>query len=231
MILIVSRVYGRGPAARFIVGMVSATAAQHVLIAAVRARVGKEHWSAGDILTLGRFTTAAVLAGLVASGIQDRTGAAGWLSWLSTLFAASMTDWLDGPLARRAGPTKLGAVLDIEADSWLTLWSAVAAVRWGDVPWWCVVPPIMHYLHPALDFAEGKLPSGGGPWWSRVTGVAQMGLILLALSPIGRETRSKLLRLAAFPVSASQGLVMLVLILRRVGLLPGQPDRQGNRTR
>ena len=60
------------------------------------------------------------------SGIRERKGIAGWIGWLMPLLG--VTDWLDGSLARRAGPTRLGSVLDIEADSWLTLWSATGTV-------------------------------------------------------------------------------------------------------
>ena len=95
-------------------------------------KIGPEQSSLADTLTLSRAATGAVLAGLVASGIRDRKGIAGWIGWLMPLFG--VTDWLDGPLARRAGPTCLGGVLDIEADSWLTLWSAAGAVAWGNIP-------------------------------------------------------------------------------------------------
>jgi len=122
----------------------------------------KQEWLA-DVLTLSRATTGAVLAGLVASGIRDRTGIAGRLSWSMLLLGVTALDWLDGPLARHAGATRLGSVLDIEADSWLTLWSAACATAWGDLPRWCLLPPILRYLDPLLDLRRGKLPRGGGP--------------------------------------------------------------------
>ncbi len=39
------------------------------------------------------------------------------LSWSLILLEASAADWLDGPLARQFGPTHLGSLMDIEADS------------------------------------------------------------------------------------------------------------------
>ncbi|MEP7105143.1 MAG: CDP-alcohol phosphatidyltransferase family protein, partial [Chloroflexota bacterium] len=46
--------------------------------------------------------------------------------WGFALLSATAADWFDGPLARRqpGGPTAWGALLDIEADSWLTLLAA-----------------------------------------------------------------------------------------------------------
>lgn len=115
--------------------------AQHLCLSALLRKTGDQEASLADMLTLSRATTGAVLAGLVASRIRDRTGAAGRLRWLMIMLAATLCDWLDGPIARHVGTTQLGGVLDIEADSWLTLWSAVSATRWGDLPFWCLLPP------------------------------------------------------------------------------------------
>ena len=105
------------------------------------------------------------MVGVVVSGVRDRTGPAGWVAVLATLCGATLSDWLDGPLARHYGPTRLGAVLDIEADSWLTMWAAAAAVAWGELPHWCLLAPLLHYAHAARALWRGTLPRGGGPWW------------------------------------------------------------------
>lgn len=153
-------------------------------------RIGPERASLADALTLSRATCGAVLAGLVSAGVRDRAGPAGRLGWLATLTGATVTDWLDGPLARQAGPTQIGKALDIEADSWLTLWSAAGAVAWGGLPRWCLLPPLLRYTQPLLAFRSGGVPTGGGPWWSRATGVAQMALIVAALSPFHSRLRA-----------------------------------------
>jgi len=109
-------------------------------------------------------------------------------------------------------------VMDIEADSWLTLWSAVCAAAWGDLPRWCLLPPIIRYLGPILDLRRGRLPHGGGPWWSRLTGTAQMVLFLAALAPLKDSWRARVMRavrLAALPVSAGQGVAIVVLLWRK----------------
>ncbi|MBA3823924.1 MAG: CDP-alcohol phosphatidyltransferase family protein, partial [Ktedonobacterales bacterium] len=115
--------YAHEAVGRFTIGFLAAWLAQGAFIAFIRRRSGQEASSLADWLTLGRAAAGSLLAGLVASGVHDRLGLAGWLGCGAVLVAGTALDWLDGPLARRLGPTHLGAALDIEADSWLTLWS------------------------------------------------------------------------------------------------------------
>lgn len=103
-----------------------------------------------------------------------------------------ISDWVDGPLARRAGSTVYGARLDLEADSLLTLGAAVAAVRRG-------APPIV-LLAPVARYAIAPMRPGLTPDeqnWDRITGVAQMLMLTLAIArlPFGW---------LAIPVSAAR---------------------------
>ena len=91
------------------------------------------------------------------------------------LLGCTVCDWLDGPLARRLGPTRLGAVLDLEADSWLTLWGAAAAYRVGGLPAIGLLPPAMRY-----PLSAGARP-GTRPW-QRAAGAAQMVVIAAGLT-------------------------------------------------
>ena len=216
-------VYGGFAAIGYLVGLTLALVVERVFVGAMRLRIGPERATPADVLTLVRAAVAALLAGLLVSGIRDRMGLAGWLAFSSALLAATALDWLDGPLARRLGPTKLGAVLDIEADSWLTLWCAAAAVAWGGLPWIVLLPPLARYLHPALALRRGMLPSGGGPWWARIVGVAQMALLLAALLPLAGTWRT-LLPVFAWPVAAAALVVTLTTL--RMGL----PRRSARRT-
>jgi len=218
--LTIWRAYGLWATVRYLVGLALALKAQHAFLAAIIRKVGPKQPSLADMMTLSRGASCAVLVGLVASGVRDREGPAGWLSWSLILLEATVIDWLDGPLARRLGPSPLGAVMDIEADSWLTLWSAISATTWGDLPRWCLLPPLTRYLDPILDLSRSRLPRGGGPWWSRVTGTGQMMLFLAALAPLKGRWRKRVMRVvnvAALPVSAGQGAAILVLLLRKVG--------------
>jgi phosphatidylglycerophosphate synthase len=215
--------YGPVATVRFLLGLSTVLGVEHIFIAAMIRRIGTEKHSLADAITLSRGVSTAALAGIVISGVSDRVGAAGWLAWLLVLYAATLSDWVDGPLARRAGPTLLGGVLDIEFDSWLTLWSGIAAVVWGGLPWLVLIPPLLRYVQPVLALRQGDLPAGGGPWWSRMTGVAQMALFILALTPIDWPQREAMLGVIAWPISLAQLVVMLVLLhpkLRPHRLLP-----------
>ena len=211
---LVARAYDGRAAARYLAGFGGATCAQQVALSLLRRRGGRQPSTVADLLTYTRATCAAVLAGLVATGIRDRTGAAGRLGFAVSLLGVTALDWLDGPLARRAGSTDLGAVLDIEADSWLTLWCAAAAAAWGRLPRWCLLPPLLRYLDPLLALRSGRLPAGG-PWWARVTGVAQMALFLTALAPLPARRRVPIPTTIAATVSAAQTASVVWLLARR----------------
>jgi phosphatidylglycerophosphate synthase len=199
-----------------VIGLLAALLAQQVFLWLMQRKIGPEASTVADVLTLARAATGSVLAGLVVADIEDRSGVGGWIAWSLSVLSATLGDWLDGPLARCRGPTRLGQVLDIEADSWLTLWSAAGAIVWGGLPWWCLLAPLLHYAHPIVALWRGDLPAGGDPWWGRVTGVAQMVLFIAALAPLAGPLRDQALRGAALPISGAQVLVMLTLLLQRI---------------
>jgi phosphatidylglycerophosphate synthase len=120
-------------------------------------------------------------------------------------------DTFDGALAKRMGPTRAGPTLDIESDSWLTLCAAVAAVCWGRLPGWTVLPSIVRYAHPLIALRRKDLPVGGGPWWGRLTGGSQTALQLVVLAPFLGTWRDWLARRACVPISGGQLLAMLLL--------------------
>src|SRR5579859_493170 len=76
-----------------------------------------------DWITLSRAGVAMLL--LARAGTSRRTAAMDWLAWTGLLAGATVLDWLDGPLARRHGPTGWGTTADLEADSWLTFVGSV----------------------------------------------------------------------------------------------------------
>ena len=218
--LMLARGYGQAASVRAAVAMLLVCVAQDGFVAWLRRRAGPEQPTLADALTFCRAAAAMALAGLVASGVRDRQGIAGWIGWVVMAPGATLCDWLDGPLARRLGPTRAGSTLDIEADSWITLWSAAASVAWGGLPWWVLVAPVIRYAHPALDVLAGGLPTGGGPWWGRVTGTAQMALFFAALAPIAGPQRDAVLQIAALPIALAQCGAMLVLLWQRLGPPP-----------
>jgi phosphatidylglycerophosphate synthase len=122
-----------------------------------------------NLLTLSRAGAAAMACGTAFSGRGRRT------TLVALLLGCTVCDWLDGPLARRLGPTALGATLDIETDSWLTLWGAIAAFKLGGLPGLALLAPALRY--PLAAGARTRPRP-----WQRAAGVAQMTVIAWALS-------------------------------------------------
>lgn len=200
---------------RYSVAILIQAYALALLLRALRRRAGPEPNTFANLLTLARVDIGCILAGLALSGAHDRMQSAAVIIWALAVFAVTVLDWLDGPLARAEGPTRFGATLDIESDSWLTLWCGVAAVALGGLPWICVLPPIVRYIQPALALRAGQLPKGGGPWWSRVTGVAQMVTLLAAFAPITGAARDTILGMVIWPVSIAQLATIVTLVALR----------------
>jgi len=176
------RAHGPGAAARFMAAVAVSAGAQAAFVAHLRGRLGAAMPSPADAVTLVRATSGATLLALVACGGRDGAGPSRRIAF-ALLLGAVASDWVDGSLARRDGPSRLGAVLDIEADSLLTLGGAAAATAWGGLPRIALLPPALRYRDPVLALCRGEDPSGGGPWWCRASGAAQMALFLAALRP------------------------------------------------
>lgn len=59
-------------------------------------------------------------------------------------------------------------------------------------------------LVSAVALIDGKLPWGGGPWWYRLAGVSQMGLIIVALAPFNWPKCSQFLTSTSVPIGIGQ---------------------------
>jgi phosphatidylglycerophosphate synthase len=168
-------------------------------IAAKRQQAQRPVLTPANVLTLSRVGAAAWICGYAAAPRESRLTA----TWLVLLCAATLTDWLDGPLARRSGATRLGAFLDLEADSWLTLWAAAAAWRSGALSATCLVAPVARYI---VRWRRGlSLPMATAAW-QRAAGSAQMAVLAGALAP------NRLIRVIArraFPWAAAAQMVAL----------------------
>lgn len=92
-------------------------------------------WNIPNILTLLRIAAIPALAALLLS--PDRESG----FWAAALFsAASVTDWLDGYLARRMGiVTVFGKFLDPIADKLIVMASLIMILPFGRVPAWMVL--------------------------------------------------------------------------------------------
>src|SRR6266540_5913209 len=146
-----ARRYGAPSAARYAAIALGAFGIQQVAVHRALSCVPEgepRELDAVDALTLSRGLCAAIVAGAAVSGVRERDGHAGRLAWPLALSGATLTDWIDGPLARRRGrgPTQLGRVLDLELDSWLTLATTFAGTRLGTLDAICLVTPSLRYL-------------------------------------------------------------------------------------
>jgi phosphatidylglycerophosphate synthase len=210
------RRYGRTAGSRFAVGAGATILAQQSLVAAAASRKGAR-LTPVDAMTLSRGLAAAMLVGLVVSGVRHRRGWAGWLGWTSLVYGSIVCDWLDGPIARRLGMTsELGALLDLESDSWLTLASASSATTWGGLPALCLAAPLARYglLMAALRKTPYARVFADEPAWARPIGIAQMALFTAATAPFGGAGTRSAVRLAA-PIIATAQLLGMLFLFRR----------------
>ncbi|HEV2033695.1 MAG TPA: CDP-alcohol phosphatidyltransferase family protein [Candidatus Dormibacteraeota bacterium] len=208
--------YGRTAGLRFALGSSVTILAQQSLVRMAASRK-RARFTPVDAMTLSRGLPAAVLVGLVVSGVRHRTGLAGWLGWISLLYGSIVCDWLDGPIARRLGMTsELGALLDLESDSWLTLASASSATAWGGLPAFCMAAPLARYalLMAALRRIPYDRVYADEPAWARPFGIAQMALFTAATAPFGGAGTRAVVRLAT-PIVAPMQLLGMFLLYRR----------------
>ena len=91
------------------------------------------------------------------------------------------TDWIDGAIARRGGSAMYGPRFDLEADSVLTLGAAIAAARRGRGTL-LIVAPLARYAVVAVR--DPSTYTAGEVFWDRVTGIAQMAVLVAALAPV-----------------------------------------------
>jgi phosphatidylglycerophosphate synthase len=165
-----------------------------------------------NLLTLSRFGVGAWLA-VVARRRKRSCGA-----WLALLWGCTLSDWLDGPLARRAagGDRRLGAILDLEADSWLSLWGALAAWRCGTLPWVNLVAPLLRY---PLQLARSPSRRVRVEFWQRVAGTLQMVVVCAGLSPW--QTFHRVAACLALPAAGAQLVTLLPDVLAASWSRPG----------
>ena len=175
---------------------------QQVLVARALAR-GEEgqpdDLDAVDALTLSRGLGASIVAAAAFAGPRDRRRYAAKLAWPLALTGSTLTDWIDGPLARRRGrgPTRLGRVLDLELDSWLTLATTFAGVRLGTLDAICLITPSLRYLAMASPIPYEDVHAVGKSDRARNLGITQMALALGSFAPFGGAATTAIARIAS----------------------------------
>ena len=89
-------------------------------------------WNVANVLTMVRILLVPVFIGFLLTG-----GTAGRLAALATFCVASLTDLLDGRLARSRGlVTDFGKIADPVADKALTGAALICLSALGELPWW-----------------------------------------------------------------------------------------------
>ena len=175
---------------------------QHVLIEralASRDEGEPDDLDAVDALTLSRGVAASIVAASALAGRRDRRSYAARIAWPLAVSGSTLTDWIDGPLARRRrrGPTRLGRILDLELDSWLTLATTLAGTRLGTLDAICLVTPSLRYLAMASPISYDDVHAVGKSDRARNLGITQMALAFASFAPFAGSTTTVLARIAS----------------------------------
>jgi len=192
----------RGRGVRFVVAAAGSFLFQQLLIARALAR--RDHGEPDDLdavdaLTLSRGLAASIVAASALAGPRDRRRYAARISWPLAVSGSTLTDWIDGPLARRRGrgPTQLGRVLDLELDSWLTLATTFAGTRLGTLDAVALVTPSLRYLAMASPISYDDVHAVGKSDRARNLGITQMALALASFAPFAGNTTTAVARFAS----------------------------------
>lgn len=190
------------------------------------------------LLTIFRIAAAPAVAGLVLWASQivhvnGETAGQVYLAALLIFIAASLTDWLDGYLARKLDAvTPLGAALDHAADKVL-ITCVLVALAYAALPWWLVVAAVLILgrdvavagLREGIA-AQGKtLPVSDLGKWKAAAEMAGVGaflafqaaaLLLAAPSIIlGLDWAARILLWAAAALALISGAQYLSVLLKR----------------
>jgi len=156
-------------------------------------------------LTVLRLLLVPVFAWLLLRDGGDDTSSRIWSAVV--FFGASLTDLVDGELARRQGQvTTFGKIADPIADKALTGTALVGLSYLGELPWWVTIVILVREVGVTLlrfwVIRHGVIPASRG---GKVKTVAQMVAILMYLLP-----------LTGWLVTASE-VVMGVAVLLTIG--------------
>ena len=112
---------------------------------------------------------------------------AGWGLALALFAAASLSDWLDGYIARRCGLiTNFGKLMDPLADKMLVSAAMIAMTQTGILPAWAVVVMVSRELfisgYRQLALERGLVLAAS--FWAKSKTVVQLAMILYLLLPV-----------------------------------------------
>jgi CDP-diacylglycerol--glycerol-3-phosphate 3-phosphatidyltransferase len=165
-------------------------------------------------MTLPNWITFSRLLGIpfLLYGLHNPTPQARWIC-LAIFLVASLTDWLDGYLARKLNQiTDLGKFLDPLVDKLLVLAPLLVLIELGQVPAWGVFLILARELAIAgWRVSQPKIT--GANIWGKLKTVSQIVAIALLIAPLPQAWQ--LPSVIAFWIS-----VILTLISGAIYLLP-----------
>ncbi|WP_017315464.1 CDP-diacylglycerol--glycerol-3-phosphate 3-phosphatidyltransferase [Mastigocladopsis repens] len=165
-------------------------------------------------MTLPNWITFSRLLGIpfLLYGLHNPTPEARWIC-LTIFLVASLTDWLDGYLARKLNQiSDLGKFLDPLVDKLLVLAPLLALIELGQIPAWGVFLILARELAIAgWRVSQPKIT--GANIWGKLKTVSQIVAIALLIAPLPQVWQ--LPSIIAFWVS-----VLLTLISGLIYLLP-----------
>ncbi|MFW5741958.1 MAG: FkbM family methyltransferase [Spirochaetota bacterium] len=146
------------------------------------AAAGRSAWRAPNLLTLIRLAVSIALLGLLA--LRQPTATLVTAVFVAALVAET-TDFLDGLVARRVGPSPFGARLDMEADATFILALSLVLVGWFDLPAWVAAAGIIRYAAaiPFLLLPEPAFPRSFSLFAKSACAVAAI-LLIAAAAPL-----------------------------------------------
>lgn len=173
-------------------------------------------WNLPNALTVLRILLVPLFLWLLLSESGDST-ALRW--WALVVFAvASLTDWLDGDLARRRQlVTDFGKVADPIADKALIGSALIGLSVLGDLPWWVTVVILARELGVTLlrfwVIRHGVIQASRG---GKLKTVLQAIGLLLLIAPLGGvgHTTGLWIMYAAVAVTLATGLDYVLRALR-----------------
>ena len=169
-----------------------------------------------NVLTVGRLCLVPVFLALLMAGTGHETGLRVW-AW-GTFAVASVTDRIDGELARRRGlVTAFGQIADPIADKALTGAALIGLSALGDLPWSVTVVVLVREVGVTLlrfwVIRHGVIPaSRGGKLKTLLQGLA-IGLYVLPLRGVFATARWWLMA-AALVVTVVTGADYVLRALR-----------------
>jgi cardiolipin synthase (CMP-forming) len=166
-------------------------------------RVGNRVFTAPNALSLLRLFIVPVVVALLLAGSDGLAAAFFVLS--------AVTDFLDGKLARRAGPTRLGQILDPVADRLMLSSVAVVLAIRGLLPVWAVAILVGRDLLALV----GSLLVGSKirvNWVGKAATAVLMGAVTLVV--ISPGVVGEIIFYAGFGLSIVAGLMYVVSVWR-----------------